>query len=57
MPGSLRPGHDGNACALTVCFARILSPMTSTARAGGPTKTTPASAQACAKAVFSDRKP
>ena len=57
MPRSVRPGTTGTPAALTVCLARILSPMTSTAWAGGPTNTSPASAQARAKAVFSARKP
>jgi hypothetical protein len=47
----------GTPAATIACLARILSPMTSTACAGGPMKTMPASAQACANAVDSARKP
>ena len=43
--------------AVTACLARILSPITSTAVTGGPTNTSPASAQAQAKDGFSARKP
>ncbi len=57
MPGSLAPGTTGTPAATTVALARILSPITSTALAGGPIKTSPASAQAAAKPAFSDRKP
>jgi hypothetical protein len=57
MPGSVRPGTTGTPAAITVCLARILSPMASIAAIGGPMNTTPAFSQARAKSTFSDRKP
>ncbi len=51
------PGTTGTPAARTVSLARILSPISSMASAGGPMKTSPASAQARAKAAFSARKP
>ncbi len=51
------PGTTGTPAALTVSFARILSPIREIALAGGPMKASPASAQAWAKAAFSARKP
>ncbi|CAM5362430.1 hypothetical protein STANM309S_05088 [Streptomyces tanashiensis] len=57
MSGSAAPGTTGTPAASTVCLARILSPMREIAAADGPMKTRPASAQACAKAAFSARKP
>ncbi len=51
------PGTTGTPAARTVSFARILSPISSMASADGPMKTSPASAQAAANAVFSARKP
>ena len=57
MPSSVRPGTTGTPAALTVCLARILSPMASIASGGGPMNTMPASAQARANAAFSARKP
>ena len=40
-----------------IAFAADLEPIAAIADGGGPTNTRPASAQACAKAAFSDRKP
>ncbi len=51
------PGTTGTPAAFTVSLARILSPIREMALAGGPMKARPASAQACAKAAFSARKP
>ena len=56
-PLPLLPGTTGTPAACTVSLARILSPISSMASAGGPMKTSPASAQARAKAAFSARKP
>ena len=56
-PGPSLPGTTGTPAAATVALARILSPIASIAAAGGPMKTSPASAQARAKAAFSDRNP
>ena len=44
------PGTTGTPAACTVSLARILSPISAIASAGGPMKTSPASAQARAKA-------
>ncbi len=54
---ALKPGTTGTPCAATCSFARILSPITSSARSPGPMKTMPASAQARANSAFSERKP
>lgn len=51
------PGTTGTPAAFTVSLARILSPIREIASADGPMKTSPASAQARAKAAFSARKP
>lgn len=51
------PGTTGTPAARTVSFARILSPIRAIASAGGPMKTSPASAQARANSAFSARKP
>lgn len=51
------PGTTGTPAAATVSLARILSPISEIASAGGPMKTRPASAQARAKPAFSARKP
>jgi hypothetical protein len=51
------PGTTGTPAAFTVSLARILSPMSEMASAGGPMKTSPASAHARAKSAFSARKP
>ncbi len=57
IPAALKPGTVGTPEDSTCCFARILSPMTSSARCSGPMKTMPRSARARAKATFSERKP
>ena len=58
MPGARpRPGTTGTPAAATVALAAILSPIASIAAGGGPTNTSPAAAQARAKAAFSARKP
>lgn len=51
------PGTTGTPAAFTVSLARILSPMSEMASAGGPMKTSPASAHARAKSAFSARNP
>ena len=56
-PAPSLPGTTRTPCAATSCFARILSPIASTASGGGPTKVTPAATQARASAGFSDRNP
>ncbi len=57
-PGvSAKPGSSGTPASATVRLARILSPIASIASGGGPTKTSPAAAQARANAAFSARKP
>ncbi len=56
-PLPLLPGTIGTPAAETVSLARILSPISSIAPAGGPMKTSPASWQARAKPAFSARKP
>ena len=56
-PARASPGTVGTPRASTVRLAEILSPMISIASGLGPMKTTPASAQALAKAAFSARKP
>ncbi len=51
-------GHPGDPGSLgRMSRALILSPMTSMASGGGPTKTTPFSVMARAKSVFSEKKP
>ena len=47
----------GTPAAAIAAFAADLLPIAAIAAAGGPTKTSPASAQACANASFSLRKP
>jgi hypothetical protein len=51
------PGTTGTPAAAITALARALSPIARIAAAGGPTKRTPAAAQASAKGAFSDRKP
>ena len=51
------PGTQGTEAASMRRFAPALSPIAAMAAAGGPMKTRPASAQACAKSARSDRKP
>lgn len=51
------PGTTGTPAAATVSLARILSPISEIADAGGPMKTSPAFAQACANPAFSARNP
>lgn len=51
------PGTTGTPAARTVALARILSPIRAIADAGGPMKTRPASAHACANSAFSARNP
>ncbi len=51
------PGTTGTPAAATVSLARILSPISAMASAGGPTKVSPAPVTARAKAAFSARKP
>ncbi len=53
----VEPGTTGTPAAETVSLARILSPISEMAAAGGPMKTSPASAHARAKPAFSARKP
>lgn len=53
----VEPGTTGTPAVETVSLARILSPISEMAAAGGPMKTSPASAQARAKPAFSARKP
>lgn len=53
----VEPGTTGTPVAATVSLARILSPISAMAVAGGPMKTRPASAHAWAKPAFSARKP
>lgn len=51
------PGTTGTPAAATVSLARILSPISVMAEAGGPMKVSPASAHARAKPAFSARNP
>ena len=50
-------GTTGTPAEAASCRARALSPKMSSVSGDGPTKVTPASAQARARAGFSDRKP
>ena len=50
-------GSTGTPAAAISCLAAILSPIAAMACGAGPTKVSPASAQAWANAAFSDRKP
>ena len=51
------PGRQGTPAACAAALARPLSPMRAIASGEGPTKISPASAQALAKPAFSDKKP
>ena len=54
------PSYPGTRATPAFCinvFARSLRPIARIADGGGPTKTIPASAQACANSAFSDRNP
>jgi hypothetical protein len=57
IPAAPAPGTTGTPAAPTVDLAAILSPIASIAPGGGPMKVRPVSAQARAKAAFSERKP
>ncbi len=50
-------GRTGTPAAAISSLAAILEPMAAMASGGGPTKVSPACAQAVAKPAFSDRKP
>ena len=50
-------GSTGTPAAAMMALALTLSPMAAMVSAAGPTKISPASAQARANAAFSDRKP
>ena len=51
------PGSTGTPALAISSFAAILEPMASMAPGDGPTKVSPAAAQARAKAAFSERNP
>ena len=55
--GSMVPGTTGTPAACITLRAEVLLPSARIAEGGGPTKTSPASAHACAKSGFSARKP
>ena len=57
MTGASVPGTTGTPSRMAVRRAATLSPMARMAAGGGPMKTSPAAAQASAKAAFSARKP
>ena len=50
-------GHQRHAGRCISALAAAFEPMARIAAAGGPTKTSPASAHASANSAFSDRKP
>ena len=50
-------GRVGTPASAMVVLAAILSPIASMVSGAGPTKISPASAQARANAAFSDRNP
>ena len=52
-----RPGTPATPAACAAIRLDTLSPMTSMAPGGGPTKATPRSVMARAKSVFSEKKP
>ena len=51
------PGSTGTPALPISCLAEVLEPMDRIAAGGGPTKVSPAAAQASAKSAFSDRNP
>ena len=51
------PGSTGTPAAAMIALASTLEPMAAIVPGAGPTKMSPASAQARANAAFSDRKP
>ena len=51
------PGSTGTPAPAMISLAPIFEPMASMASGAGPTKVSPAAAQARAKPAFSDRKP
>jgi hypothetical protein len=51
------PGRTGTPAAAMMALAATLSPIAVIVSGRGPTKTSPASAQARANAAFSDRNP
>ncbi len=57
VPGTVTLGRTGTPAAAMMALAAILSPMAWIVSGAGPTKTSPASAQARANAAFSDRNP
>ena len=54
---SVNTGTTGTPASRATSLARSLSPISSTAAAGGPTNAIPAASHARASAGFSDRKP
>ncbi len=54
---SVVPGTPATPAAWAAIRLETLSPMTSMASGGGPTKATPRSVMARAKSVFSEKKP
>ncbi len=54
---SALPGTSGTPASRIVCFARLLSPISSIASGRGPTNTRSLSSQARTNAAFSARNP
>ena len=57
VSGSDRPGTPRTPARSAARREEILSPMTSMASGGGPTKVTPCAVMARAKSAFSEKKP
>ena len=56
-PVTVIPGSTGTPASAIAAFAATLSPIAAMVSGAGPTKISPASAQARAKAAFSDKNP
>ena len=54
---TVAPGRTGTPASAMIAFARTLEPIASMASGRGPTKVSPASAQARANPAFSERNP